>query len=59
MVALCTDKVYLNPYVHMYQVSGLKFTFDPELPCGNRIVRESVYVAGEILQPNKVFITYS
>ena len=42
----------------MYQVSGLKFTFDPELPCGNRIVRESVYVAGEILQPNKVFITY-
>ena len=40
----------------MYQVSGLKFTFDPNLPCGDRIIGESVYVAGEILQPNKVIL---
>ena len=43
----------------VYQVSGLKFTFDPDLPSGNRIISGSVYVAGEVLQPNKVIIKYS
>ena len=42
----------------MYQVSGLKFTFDPDLPSGNRIIGGSVYVAGEVLQPTKVFMKY-
>ena len=42
--------------IYMYQVSGLTFTFDPSLSSGDRIIRDSVYVAGEILQSNKVLI---
>ncbi|XP_065915509.1 5'-nucleotidase-like [Dysidea avara] len=37
------------------QVSGIRFTFDPDQPSGKRIINDSVYVAGERLQPNKVY----
>jgi len=32
-------------------VSGIRFTFDAKQPAGNRIVRNSVYVKDELLNP--------
>ena len=37
------------------QVSGLKFTFDPSQPCGNRVVSDSVYISDKPMELNRSY----